>query len=59
MTRSRHEAETFDGNAHLHQLKETFETYDQDLYQWVIGSIADNCSMNKRLARLLDVSHVG
>lgn len=56
---SEDEAERFDADAHLRHLKEIFAFYDQDVYNWVLCSIADNAPVNKRLASLLGVPHVG
>eukprot|EP00171_Calliarthron_tuberculosum_P023569 IDg23569t1 len=53
------EAESFDAEAHHRHLEEIFKYFDQDVSKWVLCSIADNCSVNKRLARLLRVPHVG
>eukprot|EP00171_Calliarthron_tuberculosum_P000936 IDg936t1 len=56
---SEDEAEQFDAKAHLRHLVETFNLFKQNVYQWVLCSIADNCAVNKRLAKLLHVPHVG
>eukprot|EP00171_Calliarthron_tuberculosum_P003890 IDg3890t1 len=53
------EAESFDAETHVQHLVETFKFFDQDLSKWVLCSIADNCSVNKRIARILNVPHVG
>lgn len=56
---SKDEAESLDAESHLRHLELTFELYEENVYDWVLCSIADNALVNKRLARLLDVLHVG
>ena len=53
------EAETFDAEIHLRHLEETFKYYEQDVRRWAVCSIADNCPVNKRIASLLNIPHVG
>eukprot|EP00171_Calliarthron_tuberculosum_P002931 IDg2931t1 len=53
------EAESFDADTHIRYLDEIFKFYSQDVYKWTTCSIADNCAVNKRLAFLLNVPHVG
>lgn len=52
------EAESFDANAHVRHLITTFSYFNQDVYKWALCSIADNCAVNKVLARKLGVPHV-
>eukprot|EP00171_Calliarthron_tuberculosum_P005080 IDg5080t1 len=53
------EAESFDAEAHVRHLITTFKYFKLDVYKWVLCSIADNCPVNKVLARKLGVPHVG
>lgn len=52
-SRSTEEAETFDSRAHVRHLEQTFAYYSQKVRQWALCSIGDNCSVNKRVIRLL------
>jgi hypothetical protein len=52
------EATAFNADNHVYFFKQTLEFYNKDL-DWVVCSIADNCSVNKKIAQLLKVPHVG
>lgn len=53
------EATSFDAETHVRQLEDVFEFYNTNVYDWVLCSIADNCQVNKVIARKLSVPHVG
>lgn len=53
------EAESLGAEAHSLHLEETFKFYKQDVSKWALCSIADSCSVNKLLVKLLRVPHVG
>lgn len=50
---------TFDDEYYRQNLEYTFKGCNQYLYKWVLCSISDNYSVNKRLAKLLCVLYVG
>lgn len=53
------EASDFDSETIVEHMKEVFEFFGQDILEWTLCSIADNCDVNKKVARLLRVPHVG
>lgn len=53
------EVERFDAKTHASRLEDVFEFYVCNVYEWVLCSIADNCNVSKKLAKLLNVPHVG
>ena len=53
------EAVKFDAETHIQQIEEVFNIFNTELREWLICSIADNCRVNKKIARLLGVPHVG
>lgn len=53
------EAVQFDTETHIQQLEEVSNIYNIDMHEWALCSIVDNCRLNKKIARLLGISHVG
>lgn len=53
------EATRFDAETHVHQLEDIFRFYNCDVHDWTLCTIGDNCAVNKRISRLLQVPHVG
>lgn len=51
------ESSSFEAVNHVRHFESVFRFYDVDVHDWKLCSIADNCAVNKRLERLLDVSH--
>eukprot|EP00171_Calliarthron_tuberculosum_P012024 IDg12024t1 len=56
---SMNEATEFDTATHINHLDEVFGFFKQDVREWTVCSIADNCAVNKCIARGLRVPHVG
>eukprot|EP00171_Calliarthron_tuberculosum_P000144 IDg144t1 len=50
-SRADDEATEFDADTHVKHLEEVFGYFNQEVHDWAVCSIADNCAMNKRMAR--------
>jgi len=54
------EAVEFTAEAHVQFFKDTFSFYAiENIYSWLVASIADNAKVNLKVARLLKVAHIG
>ena len=51
------EASNFKGETHLKHFKKIFEYYDCDFDMWTKAHLAENPSVNKKLARLVGFPH--
>lgn len=51
-------AVNFNADTHVHFLKKTFDSYNIDMENWVVASIADNCSTNKCVSDLFNIPHI-
>lgn len=52
------EAVEFTARTHVAHMKEMFRYYDLDITKWAVCQVADNCSVNKKIATLLNIPHV-
>ncbi|KAI0559108.1 Ribonuclease H-like protein [Gracilaria domingensis] len=52
------EAVDFSASTHLDHLREMFLFYEVDVYEWMLCQTADNCAVNKKVAKLLGIPHV-
>ena len=48
----------FDARTHVSHLREVFQYYGVDLTDWVICQVADNASVNRRIALDLGIPHI-
>ena len=53
------EAVSFDAKAHATHVQEIFDSFGIDFKQWTLAQIADHCNLNKKIANLLGIPHVG
>jgi len=53
------ETTSFDAQTHAAHIEQTFESYGVDSKSWLVCQVADNCTLNRCLARVLQVRHVG
>lgn len=53
------EATWFDAETQIRHLEDLLHFYGCSFHEWFLCSICDNCNLNKSIARLLDVSHIG
>ena len=49
----------FDAGVHVKHIEDVFELFGLNLHEWAICQIADNVSVNKRIAKILDIPHLG
>jgi len=54
-----YEATEFDAVTHVRQLEDIFHIYGINFHEWMLCFIADNAPVNKRIAKLIEVPHVG
>ncbi len=53
------EAVSFDAKAHATHVQEIFDLFGIDFKKWTLAQIADHCNLNKKIANLLGIPHVG
>lgn len=53
------EAVEFSAATHVKHIHDMFRFYDVDVKDWVVCQVADNCRVNKKVALLLGIPHVG
>ena len=44
---------------HIKQFEDIFDIYGVDVHKWALCQLADNANVNKSIARLLRIPHVG
>ncbi len=49
----------FDSETHAEQSREIISIFNADLDNWVVARIAVYCPLNRKIARLLSISHIG
>ena len=49
----------FSSKVHAHHFREIFDIYNVSLQSWLVCQVADNCAVNKKIAQILKVPHVG
>ena len=55
----RAEANTFNAESHIKQLENVFSIFNLNPSDWTLCQVGDNVSVNKRIATLLNIPHVG
>jgi hypothetical protein len=53
------EATQFNAETHVQFFKDMLSLYKLSINSWVVCSIADNCSNNKKIAQIMGEPHVG
>ncbi len=53
------ETSTWDAKTHVHRIREVFDLFSIDISTWMSCQIADNNSINRSVARMLRIPHVG
>ncbi len=53
------ETTEFNSTADVRQLESVFNYFHLNVYEWAVCQIADNCSTNRRIAKLMELPHVG
>jgi hypothetical protein len=53
------EAVNFTADTHCNHFKSMFLYYEIDIGDWALCQTADNCAVNSKIARLLNIPHIG
>ena len=53
------ETTEFNSVAHIRQFETVFDLFHQDVHRWAVCLISDNCSVNLKISRLMELPHVG
>lgn len=53
------ETTSFSARVHIRFFEDVFHLFGVNVHEWVLCQLADNCSVNKRIADLLEIPHVG
>ena len=53
------ETTEFNSTAHIRQFETVFNFFHQNIHEWAVCQISDNCSLNLCIANIMEIPHVG